>query len=819
MRQDFEGLGSFYLGRSWDLEQGKPRPELLLYESKDLTTHAVCVGMTGSGKTGLCLSLLEEAAIDGIPAIAIDPKGDLGNLLLSFPELRPEDFRPWIDPGEATRAGRTADQYATDVAARWKKGLAEWGQDGERIARFRDAVDMTIYTPGSSAGVPLTPLRSLAAPPQAVLEDSDALRQQINSAVSGLLTLLGRDADPIRSREHILISKLLEANWRKGHSPDMAELIRLIQSPPFDRVGFLDLETMFPAADRFEMAIELNNLLASPGFAGWMEGEPLDIGRLLHTPAGKPRLSIISIAHLSDSERMFLVTILLSEVLAWARSQPGTSSLRAILYMDEVAGYFPPVANPPSKAPMLTLLKQARAYGLGCVLATQNPVDLDYKGLSNAGTWFIGRLQTERDKARVLEGLEGASAAAGSGFDRGQMEATLAGLGSRKFLMNNVHDDAPDVFQTRWALSYLRGPLTRDQIHTLMEDRQPGSAAGVSEAALAAPSTEGSHGAGAGERPLVPPGIEEEFLAVSVRLPDAQRLVYRPAVLARTRLHYASAREKVDEWQSRGLLVHAEAGLPDDLWDEADAVDVAELERDDTPTSGAAFGRPPAELLQPARWTAWVKELKSHLYRSQTLQLHKCPVLKLVSEPGETEGAFRARLSQAAREYRDLQLEKLRKKYTPKLARLQERIRRAEQKIEKESSQVQHQMVQAAISFGSSILGAMFGRKLASSTNVGRAATSMRAAGRVSRQRGDVKQAEEDLAAVEEEHRQLEEEFREATASLQESTSPDSLELTTVEVRPRKSDITVESVCLAWVPWSVDSLGIARLACRLGEDS
>ena len=236
---------------------------------------------------------------------------------------------------------------------------------------------------------------------------------------------------------------MLDHAWRAGRDLDMAGLIHAVQSPPFDKVGVIDLETFFPAKERFALAMKLNNLIASPGFAAWMEGESLDVGGLLYTTEGKPRLSILSIAHLSDDERMFFVTILLNEVLAWIRTQPGTSSLRAVLYMDEIFGYFPPTAKPPSKMPMLTLLKQARAFGLGVVLATQNPVDLDYKGLSNAGTWFLGRLQTKRDKERVLEGLEGASNAAGQSFDRRKMDELLSSLGNRVFLMNNVHEDQP----------------------------------------------------------------------------------------------------------------------------------------------------------------------------------------------------------------------------------------------------------------------------------------------------------------------------------------------------------------------------------------
>ena len=420
--QDYEQLGAFYLGHRYDVDVGAVGTEPLLYDAKDLTTHAVCVGMTGSGKTGLGVTLIEEAAIDGIPIIAIDPKGDLGNLLLTFPELEAQQFRPWIDEADATRNGRTPEAHARWTAELWRKGLASTGQDPSRIGRFAGAVERTIYTPGSRAGVPLTVLRSFAAPPAAVIDDGDALRERVLASVAGLLGLVGISADPLTSREHILLGTLLDRAWRAGRDLDLPTLIHQIQKPGIDRIGVMDLESVFPASDRFTLAMTINNLIASPGFEVWTEGEPLDVQRLLYTAEGRPRLSIISIAHLSDAERMFLVTSLLNEIVSWVRAQPGSRSLRALLYMDEIFGYMPPVANPPSKRPLLTLLKQARAQGLGLVLATQNPVDLDYKGLSNAGTWFLGRLQTERDKARVIEGLEGASAQAGAQFDRGRTE-------------------------------------------------------------------------------------------------------------------------------------------------------------------------------------------------------------------------------------------------------------------------------------------------------------------------------------------------------------------------------------------------------------
>ena len=466
---DIASRNHFYLGREHDLATGETAAEPLLYKSKDLTTHAVCVGMTGSGKTGLCLSLLEEAALDGVPAICIDPKGDLGNLLLGFPDLQPADFRPWVDESVAQRKGLTPDEFAEKTASLWKNGLADWGQGPERIQQYNDSVERLIFTPGASHGIPMTVLKSFDAPPAALLEDTDAFRERVSSAVSALLALLGIDADPVRSREHIFLSNVLTTQWKAGKDLSIADMIRNIQKPPFESVGVMDLETFYPEKDRTKLAMDLNNLLASPTFAGWMSGQPLNVQELLFSPEGKPRLSIVSIAHLSDSERMFFVTILLNEVVAWMRTQPGTGSLRALLYMDEVYGYFPPSAKPPCKEPMLTLLKQARAFGLGCVLATQNPVDLDYKGLSNAGTWFLGRLQTERDKMRVMEGLEGASAQAGSTFDKQAMEQTLAGVGSRVFLLNNVHDDQPRVFHTRWAMSYLAGPLSRGKIKELMD--------------------------------------------------------------------------------------------------------------------------------------------------------------------------------------------------------------------------------------------------------------------------------------------------------------------------------------------------------------
>jgi hypothetical protein len=803
----YEKLGAFFLGRRYDLDRSRILDEDLLYEAKDLTTHAVCVGMTGSGKTGLCVALLEEAALDGIPAIAVDPKGDLGNLLLTFPELQPADFLPWVDPAEAARNGRTPAEHARWTAELWKRGLAEWGQSGERIARLREAADLAIYTPGGTAGIPLTVLRSLAAPPPQVAGDEDALRERTLSAVSGMLALLGVEADPIRSREHILLSALVGRAWREGRDLDLASLIREIQAPPFERLGVLDLESFFPSKDRFELAMTLNNLLASPAFSAWSRGDPLDVGRLFHTAEGKPRLAILSIAHLSDAERMFFVTVLLNEVVAWMRSQPGTGSLRALLYMDEVFGYFPPTANPPSKTPMLTLLKQARAYGLGVVLATQNPVDLDYKGLSNAGTWFLGRLQTERDKARVIEGLEGASAAAGAAFDRARTERILAGLGSRVFLMNNAHEDEAVVFHTRWALSYLRGPLTRAQISELMATRKETTAAPVQPAAAAPEAAP----AAASTRPVVPPKVEEYFLPAAGKAGTQGKLVYRPAALGVATLHYTKAGTEIDVWRSVSLLAPLRGdealGMP---WEDATPLEEGAPDLDGEPEESAEFASLPAEAARPASYVRWSKMLRTHLYRSCPLLVWRSSDPRAMSRPGASEGEFRAQLRQMLHEKRDLEIEKLRKRYAPKLAHLGDRIRRAEQRVERERSQYQQQKMHTAVSVGATVLGALFGRKLGSVGNIGRATTAARGASRAARERGDVARALEDTEALQQQLRELESELETRLEALREQADDSKVVCEELPIRPRKSDLSVERVALVWTPWRVGEDGIAE---------
>ena len=807
--RDYDRLGAFYLGHRYDVEVGAASSEPVLYDAKDLTTHAVVVGMTGSGKTGLGVTLIEEAAIDGIPIIAIDPKGDLGNLMLTFPELKPAQFRPWIDEADAARNGRTLDAHARWTAELWRKGLQSTGQEPSRIGRFSAAVDRTIYTPGSRAGVPLMVLRSFAAPARAVVEDSDALRERVQAAVSGLLGLVGMTADPISSREHILLSTLLDRAWREGRDVDLPSLIHQIQKPGLQRIGVMDLESVFPAADRFSLAMRINNLVASPGFDAWTDGEPLDVARLLYTAEGRPRLSIVSIAHLSDAERMFVVTALLNEIVSWVRAQPGSRSLRALLYMDEIFGYMPPVANPPSKRPLLTLLKQARAQGLGLVLATQNPVDLDYKGLSNTGTWFLGRLQTERDTARIIDGLEGASAQAGAQFDRGKMERLLAGLDSRVFLLNNVHEDAPVVFRTRWALSYLSGPLTRDQVKRLTKPKPLAAASPVAPAALR--MTVATENATPAARPAIPAGIAERFLPVIQRPGAGEQLVYRAELGAVATLHYTNSAAAVDEWEQVAVMAPLPETGSSSPWTLGREVGRAAPDVEAEPEPAARFAELPPMASNARTYARWQKMLVTHLYRTRPLLLWRCRSPKLLSIVGEAEGDFRGRLRGAEREQRDLAVEQLRRRYAPKVARLQDQIARAEQRVDIEQSQYKQKKLQTAISIGATVVGALFGRKMRSVGTVGRAATAMRGAGRAARERGDIARAGERLEVLQGRLAQLEADLH---SDLDEVQAPVTAvpELTEVKVAPRKSDLEIERLELIWVPWRIDADGVASAA-------
>ncbi len=820
---DYDKLGSFYLGRRYDLST-KKAGDPLLYDSTDLVTHGMCVGMTGSGKTGLCVGLLEEAALDGIPAIVIDPKGDLANLLLTFPDLSAQEFRPWVSEDEANKKGVSLDGFAKEQAETWKQGLADWDIEPERIKRLKDAADFTIYTPGSTAGLPVSILKSFAAPTQSVRDDEEAFRDRISTAATSLLGLVGIAADPVQSREHILLSRLFNTAWSAGRDLDLAALIPQIQNPPFATVGVVDLESFYPSKERNQLAMLINNLLAAPTFQTWLEGDALDIQNMLHAADGRPRVSIFSIAHLSDAERMFFVSLLLNEVLGWVRSQPGTGGLRAIIYMDEIFGFFPPVAEPPSKKPLLTLLKQARAFGVGVLLATQNPVDLDYKGLANAGTWFIGRLQTERDKDRLLEGLEGVAAGTEGKFDRGKMEETLAGLGKRVFLMYNVHENAPVTFQTRWTMSYLAGPATRTQIKTLMDPRRPRiekqeaeRAAGRAAAEVQPPATilagplpgavAATAAAGAGGPATIPADIPQYYLPVRGTTPPGGQLVYQAGVLAAATVAFVSRGSGAGTSNRiRRIASAPESALAID-WEKATALEPSLEELDRRPYAGAAMLPLPAVMTKVSSYRSWMGDFSDWAFRTQTMEVFKSATFKATSNPGESEDDFRGRLQAAADDKKRAQVDALQKRYDAKKATVEQQVFRAEQAKAREAEQSRGRKLQTAISFGATVLSALGGRKKLSTGTLGRATTTMRDVGRSIDEGGDVKRADENLTAVKQKLADLDTELQEQIAALQSGLDPKTEALEKLLMRPRKSDITVDALGLVWMPYWKDASG------------
>ena len=790
---DYEKLGQFYLGRGYDPEAKKVQDDLILYDSKDLVTHGVVLGMTGSGKTGLCLALLEEAAMDNIPAIIIDPKGDISNLLLMFPDLDAKSFRPWINEDDAAKKGITPDEHATETAEIWKTGLADWGQNPERIATLREKVDINIFTPGSKAGIPVSILSSLEVPPFEIMDDSELLGERVESTVSSLLSLVGVDADSIQSPEAVLVAAIFQNAWAAGQNVNLETLIRHIQKPAFGKVGVIDLDSFMPEKSRQTLALKFNNLLASPGFASWLEGPPLDIAKMLHTPAGKPRISIFSIAHLGDTERMFFVSLLLNQMLGWMRSQKGTTSLRALLYMDEIFGYLPPSANPPSKRPMMTILKQGRAFGLGCLLATQNPVDLDYKALSNIGTWFLGRLQTERDKLRVLDGLEGAAGSQNTKFDRASMERLLSGLGNRVFLMNNVHEDAPVIFHVRWVMSYLTGPLTRSQIKLLMDPKR-GEFMKIPSATAAEANPMGIPGMSPVNtpRPNVGAGVSEIFVPPAG---DGSDIIYKPHLLRIGVVHFSSAKADLDGSRTiRFVNPITTTGI-----DWQTSVDAPAKLLETEPVAGAGFAELPGFAMNAANYKQVEKDFAEWLYRNERAEIFSCPAVKTWSKLGESEADFRARIIHQAHEARDGAIEKLRATVAKKVATLEARLRTAEGQLLKEKAESNSAKMQAGVSVLGGILGAIFGRK-AGLGSITRGSSSISKATGAYKQHQDVANAEAKIEGVAGEIQAIQDELEAGIMELTQSFDPALLPLETESIKPAKTDVKVETVALLWLP-------------------
>ncbi len=812
-----EHEGKFYLGRTYDLENNKVGDAPTLYDPDDLTTHGVVVGMTGSGKTGLCVDFLEEAALKGIPAILIDPKGDLADLLLHFPSLAAEEFEPWIDKDQARREGKSTQEIARDTAELWRGGLEKWGIPPERIVKVTESVEYAVFTPGSDAGISINILSTLKAPEIGWEENEENLREKISSTVTAMLGLVGVDADPVQSREHILLSNLFEASWREGRDLDLEELIRQIQNPPFEKLGAFELEKFYPSDDRFKLAMALNNLLASPSFQTWMEGMPLDVGELLWSSEGKPRHSVFYLAHLPDSERMFFVTLLLAAVEAWMRAEAGSSVLRAILYIDEVLGYLPPVANPPSKPPLLRLLKQARAFGLGVLLTTQNPVDLDYKGLGNAGTWFVGKLQTEQDKARLLDGLESIVAGKG-GFKRGEVSDIISSLQKRVFILHNIHEKAQQIFHTRWAMAYLPGPISRAQLEKLNDlvgAKGPALSASASEEAIRKPGQESRvsesliSGKISQTRPKAPKGVKEFFISneltisetlkregVSSSAYEIKGAVYRPALLAQADVRIVDRKSGIDTALTIAYLEPRPDRRGFVRWGELTARDEPIASPDANPLAEAYF----AELGSPLNDAKVVKDLEKdfidYIYTSVSLTLPFNSKLKIVASPEMTEEEFISKCRQAAQEGQDEESEKLRDKYEAKLMRVQDKLKKEERELAEDRADHSARKLEEMATAAENILGLFSG-----SRSKRRVSSSMTKRRMTSTARADVQESLDVIEEYQEDLREIAVELQDELDEIQARWDDIAAEIDEKVITPYKKDIHIDLFGIGWAPY------------------
>ncbi len=799
--------GDFFLGKTYNLEAGKMGDELVHYDPDDLTTHGVITGMTGSGKTGLGVIMLEEAALKGIPAIVVDPKGDLTNLLLHFPDLLPEDFKPWIDQNAARREGISVDEAAEGAAKLWKNGLASYGIEKPQLEALSNAAEFAVYTPGSDAGLSVSILASFSAPAIPWEGNKEILRDKISSTVTAVLGLIGfKDIDPVRSKEHILLSNIFEHAWKVGQDLDMATLITHVQSPPFEKLGVFSLDQFYPQDERFELAMLLNNFLAAPAFQTWLEGDPLDIGAILFTPDGKPRHSVFYLAHLSDQERMFFVTLIYTAIETWMRTQKGSGSLWAMVYFDEIAGYLPPVSNPPSKSIILRMLKQARAFGVGLILATQNPVDLDYKALSNAGTWMVGKLQTDQDKARLLDGLEGAA----PGINRGDFDRMISKIDKRVFLLHNVHEDEPQVFHTRWAMNYLPGPLTRTQIpqlNALVNAKSHGSARGQ-EQEEQLPGIEEKMTLGQTVVPVLPGSVDVQFYPINIgpeaALKAANRtisldtrqpeLLYQPVLAGQARVafldrkfnisHEAIYTVRMDEYRRKGLI----------RWENFVAGHINLNRLQATPQPGAHFesleqlGVESGGAIQDIE-----KDFTEWIYRTQTMTLRINEALGVVAGPDVTDDEFREMCTKAVEEKRDEEIEEIKAKYEKKLDSLEDKLKKETRELKEDKQEFNQRKMEEAGKGLENIIGLIAGRRRSISTSLTKRRMTSQA-------KADVEESEQEIKDLEQDMKEMEEELVEELEDVKERWEEAVSEVTEEPVSPYKKNIFIEIFGILWLP-------------------
>lgn len=754
-----ENLKLFYLG----LKDGEP----YLYKNKDLTTHATIIGMTGSGKTGLGITLLEEACIDNIPTFIIDPKGDLTNLCLTFPDMKKEDFLPYMDENEAQNASLSIDELATKTAKEWKEGIENSFQSLDRVKLFKESAEFKIYTPKSSDGIGISLLNDFNPPN---LSDEENLNEYIISLTSSLLSLLGIDTNDISSREYVLISNIFLNEFKDKKDISLVNLIEFIANPPFQKVGVFDVDTFFPANDRLKLAMKLNSLIASPSFSQWRVGEKLDIKNMFFNKDGKARCNIFSISHLSDSERMFFVTLFLNEMIAWMRTSEGTSSLRAILYMDEIFGFFPPTSNPPSKTPMLTLLKQARAFGLGVVLSTQNPVDLDYKGLSNIGTWFIGRLQTAQDKQKVISGLSGIS---GSNLDKTELENLLSNLPKRNFLVKNINANGLDVINTRWALSYLKGPLSKEQISNLMQNYKTQ----INEHKKIDFSS---------SKPLLSSDITQKYSY-------GEDLNLEPYLLANAKIRFFDSKKNIDIIKDTQMLLFLD-GENSINWD--DASQNLQLALQNESKENSKYSSLPSFISSLKNFISQEKDFKEYLYRNIKLYLYSA--LDMTSIPNESKEEFMIRLQDKCNEILEKTTDEITAKFEKEKNKIEDKLSKAMIKLEKEKNDLKSEGINAVINIGTSILGAIFGEKIASRTNMGKVATGARSAGRVLNQKKDVEYASQSIESINEELSTIVANFENEINELKNRYDIKNIQIQEIALSPKKSDIFDEKITLVW---------------------
>jgi len=845
--------GKFYLGKIYDPETGKVTGDPLEYDPADLTTHAVVVGMTGSGKTGLCIDLIEEAALQGIPAFMIDPKGDITNSLLHFPDLLPQDFQPWINGDQARREGKSVEQAAEEAAAAWKEGLADWGIDTERLRTLKNAAQFTIFTPGSDAGIPVNIMASLKAPVIAWEGNRELLREKISGTVTALLGLVGmEDIDPVRSREHILLANIFEQAWSQGRDLDLGELILQTQNPPFPKLGVFDIDKFYPEKDRFELAMLLNNILAAPAFQSWIEGQPLDIASLLHTPDDRPRHNIFYIAHLSDAERMFFVTLLFSAIETWMRTQAGATALRAIVYFDEIYGYLPPIGNPASKLLMLRMLKQARAFGVGQVYATQNPVDMDYKALSNAGTWFIGKLQTERDKIRLLDGLESAMS---SGLDRPEFDRLISSLGQRVFLLHNIHEAHPTLFQTRWAMNFLAGPMTRPQIPQLnqLAGAVPPSPP-TQEAATAQPLAEAAdmeepipldrfqaipvgplpeleeEPAGLTQttapaelrlpeasttRPVIPAGVAEYFLPNNVAFAQAlkahfqgypeeafiQEVIYRPTILGQANVRFLNRKYNLDYGLQKAVLVPQPERRGMVRWENhlTQPLDAQNLEANPLPQ--ARFAVLEAPFTEGKVINAMQKDYLAWIYRTTQVIVRANERLKLYAGPEVSQAEFRKMVAEAAREERDRATEKASASFDRRIEALQVKLRREGRELNEDETELSQRKWEEFGTHAENVLG------LFSKRRSRRLSTSLTKRRMTEQAKAEVDESYEAIDDLKEQVKDLKKEKERLLGEINEQWGKLANEITEITIAPFLKDVLLELFGVAWLPYYVVKAG------------